>query len=122
MEDLYLTENWLSINEMWWAVDNHYYMCQGRIQDFFKRGGAHIKGLQNFGACGDGEVWGGFAPSEAKKNCNFQSQFARFGAFFLPGAPTQSQASYLCKKKKGAHAGAPPSKPAPVCHICAKIF
>ena len=38
---------------------------------FFKRGGAQIKDWQNLGACGDGGVWGGCAPSEAEKNCNF---------------------------------------------------
>ena len=70
----------------------------GADQGFFKRGGAQIEDWQNFGACGDR----GCAPSEAEKNCNFQSHFARFGAllfaWFLPGAPTQSQVPYLCKK------------------------
>ena len=27
-ENLYLTENWLSRKEMWYAVDNHNCMCQ----------------------------------------------------------------------------------------------
>ena len=70
----------------------------GADPGFFKRGGAQIKDWQNFGTCGDRGVWGGCAPSEAEKNCNFQSQFARFGAYFLPEAPTQSQAPYLYKK------------------------
>ena len=89
---------------------------------FFKRGGAQIV------TCGTGGVWGGCAPSEAEKNCNFQSQFAQFGAYFLPEAmrslggslyhggsnehrtaPTQSQAPYLCKKIEPP---APPSKSA----------
>ena len=61
----------------------------GADPGFFKRGGA---------LWGQGGVWGGCAPTEVEKNCNFQSQFARFGAYCLPGAPTQSQAPYLCKK------------------------
>ena len=51
---------------------------------------------------------GGCAPLEMEKNYNFQSQFAQFGAFFLPGVPTQSQVPFLCKKIEGMHAGVPP--------------
>ena len=83
---------------------------QGRIQDFKKNFKSRTD--RTLAPVGTGGVWGGCVPWEAEKNCNFQSQFPRFGAFFLPGvhrilniylefcaeAPTQSQAPCLCKK------------------------
>ena len=73
---------------------------QERIQDFLKEGAGAPKLMtdRSLAPVGTRGVWGGCAPSEAEKNCNFQIQFAQFGAFFLHGAPTQSQAPYLCKK------------------------
>ena len=62
---------------------------------------------------GQGMSEGDVPPSEAEKKCNFQSQFARFGAFFLPEGPTQSQVPYLCKKNRGVRATCTPSKSAP---------
>ena len=55
---------------------------------------------------GTGGVWGRCTPSEAEKNCNFQSHFAWFGASLLPGVPTQSQVPYFCKKIEGVSAPA----------------
>ena len=40
-------------------------------------------------------------PPEVEKKFNFWSQFAYFGAFILPKAPTQTQAPYLYKKWGG---------------------
>ena len=71
---------------------------QGQIQDFLKEGAPKLRTDRTSAPMGTGGVWGGCAPSEAEKNCNFQSQFARFDAFLLLGAPTQSQVPYLWKK------------------------
>ena len=83
--------------------DPFLYQNQGRIQDFLEEGVPKFKDWQSFDACVDRGCLRGCAPSEKDlsekdKNGNFQSQFAQFGAFFLPGAPTQNQAPYLCKK------------------------
>ena len=53
----------------------------------------------SFGTCGvgTGGVW--CAPSEVEKK-NW-SKFARFRAFFLPKAPTRTQASHLYKNREG---------------------
>ena len=66
------------------------FISPGADPGYFKRGGAQIKDWQNFGAGGGGVSV--CAPSEVQKNGNFQSQFTRFGALFLPGAPTHAQA------------------------------
>ena len=50
-----------------------YVGASGVDPGFYKTGGAQIKDWQNFGACRNGGVWGGCAPSEAEKICNFQS-------------------------------------------------
>ena len=55
------------------------------IQDFLKDGAPILRTDRTSAPVGTGGVWGGCAPSEAEKNFNFQSQFARFGAFFLSG-------------------------------------
>ena len=70
----------------------------GADTGFLKRGGAKLRTDRASAPVWTEGVWGGWAPSEVGKNCNFQSHLAQFGAFFLPGAPTQSQAPYLCKK------------------------
>ena len=83
-------------------------LYQGRIQDFLKERAPKLRTDRTSAPVGTGGVWGGCAPSEAEKNCSFQSQFARVGAFFLPDAPTQSQAPYLCKKRGGERRLRPP--------------
>ena len=99
--------------EKFWKTD--IVDIQGQIQDFLKEGVPKSKTDRTLAPVGIGGVWGGCAPWEAEKNCNFRSQFVRFGAFFLrgvhrilhiylefcAGAPTQSQAPYLCKKWRG---------------------
>ena len=62
-------------------------------------------------------VWGGCAPSEAEKICNFQSQFARFGAFFLPGGAHTKSGALSLQKIEDARAGCapPPLNPPLVC-------
>ena len=63
---------------------------QGQIQDFFEGVGAQIKDMTTVAPVGTRGVRGGCTHSEVeKRKCNFQSQLARFGAFFLPEAPTQ---------------------------------
>ena len=86
-------------------------LLRGGSRIFKKRGCPRTD--RTLAPVGTGGVWGGYAPSEAEKNCNFQSQFARFGAFFLPGVSTQSQVPYLCKNRGGAHWVHPPSKSLP---------
>ena len=76
--------------------------CTGVDPGFFKRGSAQIKDWQNFGTSGDRSRLRGMWEMEKKRI--FHSQFARFSALFLPRAPTQSQASSLCKKVEGAWA------------------
>ena len=65
---------------------------------FLKEGMPKLRTDRTSTPVGTGGVWEGCAPSEAEKNGNFQSQFTEFGAFFLPGAPIESQVPYLCKK------------------------
>ena len=71
------------------------------IKEFTKRGGRqNLRTKRTLVSVGKGGVWGGYDPSKVEKKINFQSQFVRFCAFFfLPEAPTQSQAPYFCKKK-----------------------
>ena len=56
--------NILLIVYMIWIFCNTYKIkCeQGRIQDFFKRGGAKIKDWQNFGSCRDKGCLRGMCP------------------------------------------------------------
>ena len=51
---------------------------------------------------GTGGCLRGCAASEVENKFNFQSQFAWFGAFFLPRAPTQSQTPSFQKIGEGA--------------------
>ena len=46
---------------------------QGRIQDFLKEGAPKLRTDSTSALVGTGGVWGGCAPSEAEKICNFQS-------------------------------------------------
>ena len=78
---------------------------QGWIQDFLKEGAPTLRVYRTLAPVGTGGVC---APSEAKKNCNLQSQFTQFGAFFLPwGTHTKSGALSL-QKIEGAHARCAP--------------
>ena len=71
----------------------------GADPGFFEEGAHQIKD-RNFRTCGDK----GCLTSETKKKCNFQGQFAQFGAFFLPEAPA---------KERGCAPPAPPYKSTP---------
>ena len=81
---------------------------QGQIQDFLKKGGAHIKGLQNFGAWGDRGCLRGMCPLRSEeKIAIFKVNSHDLVHSFLPGAPTKSGPLSL-QKIEGAHAGCAP--------------
>ena len=73
---------------------------------------------------GQGVSEGGVPPQKRRKIVIFKVNSHWFGAFFLPGAPTQNQASYLCKKNRGGARPLcpPPSKSAPDCGNISVIF
>ena len=61
---------------------------RGGSRIFLKEGAPTLRVYRTLAPVWTGVSKGDVPPSEAKKNCNFQSQFPRFGTFFLPGAPT----------------------------------
>ena len=82
----------------------HYHIfVQGRIQDFLNEGAPRLKGLTELGACVDRGCLRGMCLLRSGEKRNFQSQFTRFGAFFLPGSGALS-----LPKIEG---GAPPLNP-----------
>ena len=84
-----------------------FHSCCSRGRIFLKEGALKLRTDRTLAPVGTGDVWGGCAPSEAEKICNFQSQFARFGAFSLPGAPSV-RCPISAKNRGGAWQGAPP--------------
>ena len=86
----------------------------GADPGFFKRGGAHIKGLQNFGACGDGGVWGDVPPHKRRKIAIFKINSHDLVHSFYLGHPHKVRRLISARKKRGRVPGAPPSKSAPV--------
>ena len=78
----------------------------------FKRGHqkwlAELWHLSERGDC----VWGGWVPSEAEKKYTFQSQFARFSAFFCQRCPHIVRHLISAKNRRGACATCTPSKSA----------
>ena len=69
---------------------------------FFKRGAPKLRTGRTLAPVRTCGVWGGCAPSEADKHCNFQSQFARFGDSFCLGCPHKVRRPISAKNRGGA--------------------
>ena len=74
-------------------------LVSGSDPGFFKRGGAHIKGLQNSAACGDRGCLRGMCPFRSEEKLQFsKSTRTIWCILFAWGTATQSQAPYLFKQ------------------------
>ena len=74
------------------------YELQGRIQDFIKEGMPKLRTDRTSMPVGTGGVWGGCAPSETKKICNFSKLIRTIWCIlFAWGANTKSGALSLQK-------------------------
>ena len=74
----------------------------GADPEFFKRGGAQIKGLQNFGACGDRGYLRGMCPLRSEEKLQFSKSICTIWCIlFAWGTHTKSGALSL-QKKEGA--------------------
>ena len=84
----------------------------GADPGFFKRGGAHIKGLQNFGACGDRWVSeGDVPPQKQRKIAILKVNSHDLVHSFCLGHPHKVR-RLISAKNRGGALGAPPSKSA----------
>ena len=77
-------------------------MHRGADPGFFKRGGAHIKGLQNFGACGDRGMSEGDVPPQKRRNIAiFKVNLHDLVHSFCLGHPHKVRCHISAKNKGG---------------------